>query len=113
MATPAQLSERARIARNALKKTPNLKLRIESIREAVTQALLSRGDRRVSRVMVRTLSGENWNQALKAQGLTADLYNTRERRFEEILPWDVTYHGVPKERLWKAWKSALDSGETP
>ncbi len=96
------MDKRAKIVRKRLLKEPNIKLRIESIKEAAIQALLSRGDRRLSKVTLKAISGEKWSQALKTEGLTMDFYVTRQRSFEETLPWDIVYHGVSKDRLWKA-----------
>lgn len=102
MENQTTLNKRAKIARKRLLKEPNIKLRIESIKEAAIQALLSRGDRRLSRVILKVISGEKWPQALKTEGLTMDFYVTRDRSFEEKLPWDIVYHGINKDRLWRA-----------
>jgi radical SAM superfamily enzyme YgiQ (UPF0313 family) len=76
------------------------------------QALLSRGDRRLSRLLVRfyQLGGSLGaiNRAykeLKAEGQvnfpSLSWYAERERPESEILPWDVINLGIAKSILWK------------
>ena len=64
-----------------------LKVRTESLREARLQALLSRGDERLSE-MLRTLArGQGLSQALKRLPLPEEQF-FRERSLEERLPWE-------------------------
>ncbi len=76
------------------------------------QAFLSRGDRRLSKLIVRFyhLGGSlgSVNRAfkeLKEAGEVdfpdLDWYALRERPQDEILPWDMISLGMPKDILWK------------
>ena len=79
---------------------------------SVVEAVLSRGDRRLGPVLeeVRRRGGrleawtdyfsfERWMQALDKFGLDPAFYASRERRVDEVLPWDMIDVGVRKAHL--------------
>ncbi|MFN8107462.1 MAG: B12-binding domain-containing radical SAM protein, partial [Nocardioidaceae bacterium] len=39
-----------------------------------------------------------------------DWYTTRERSYDETLPWDHLDSGLDKDWLWQDWEDALDPG---
>lgn len=76
---------------------------------SVLEGTLSRGDRRIGQVIYNVwkdggkfdawdeyLSYERWEKAFADAGLTMEFYNQRERRENEILPWDHISVGVTK-----------------
>ena len=73
------------------------------------QALLSLGDRRVSKILlaVNRLEG-NWAQALKEVNINSDFYVYRHKQFDEILPWDIIDLGVSKKALFNEYQKALE-----
>ncbi len=88
------------------------------------EGLLSRGDRRVGRVLERVwrdggkmdgwsehFSYDRWataaEQELAPFGLDLAWYTTRERGELEVLPWDHLDSGLDKEWLWSDWQDAL------
>jgi radical SAM family uncharacterized protein len=94
----------------------------------IVEGLLSRGDRRVGRVIEAVwrdggrfdgwsehFSYERWMRC--AESALADLpvdvawYTTRERGESEVLPWDHIDSGLDKEWLWDDWQDALDETE--
>ena len=89
------------------------------------EGLLSRGDRRVAKVILaawqdgarfdgwsETFSFERWERcaatALAADGLDLAWYTTRERGYDEILPWDHLDAGLERDWLWQDWLAAID-----
>lgn len=78
------------------------------------QTLLSRGDRRVGRLLLAAhrLAG-NWPQAYRSVDLNPDFYVYRERTYAEILPWDFIDHGIGKEFLWSEYQRAFQEGSSP
>ncbi|CAM5626592.1 hypothetical protein SBADM41S_01440 [Streptomyces badius] len=44
-------------------------------------------------------------------GVDVDWYTTRERTYEEVLPWDHLDSGLDKDWLWEDWQDALDETE--
>jgi radical SAM family uncharacterized protein len=94
----------------------------------VVEGLLSRGDRRVGRVIERVwrdggkfdgwsehFSYGRWTAAaaeeLAAFGVDLDWFTTRERTEHEILPWDHLDSGLDKEWLWEDWQEAISEEE--
>jgi len=91
----------------------------------IIEGLLSRGDRRVGRVIEEVwrdggrfdgwsehFSFERWmaacERALAGTGVDLDWYTTRERDYDEVLPWDHLDSGLDKDWLWADWEDALD-----
>jgi hypothetical protein len=91
----------------------------------IVEGLLSRGDRRVGRIIEEVwrdggrfdgwsehFSYDRWMDAasrgLSGTGVDVDWYTTRERGLDEILPWDHIDSGLDKEWLWEDWEDALD-----
>ena len=113
LATAKALEGRVKILRNRLKKIPNIVLRVESPRQALYQAILSRGDRRLGKAILQVAQQNGrWSGALAKAGLSEDFYALRERLSDEIFPWDVTYHGVRKSRLRALYEEAV-RGQQP
>jgi radical SAM family uncharacterized protein len=92
---------------------------------SVIEGLLSRGDRRVAKVIraawedgarfdgwSETFSFERWSKcaevALVGDGVDLDWYTTRERGYDEILPWDHLDAGLERDWLWQDWQAAID-----
>src|SRR3954469_9518310 len=92
------------------------------------EGLLSRGDRRVGRVIERVwrdggrfdgwsehFSYERWTTAAAEElapfGVDLDWFTTRERTEHELLPWDHLDSGLDKEWLWEDWQEALSEEE--
>jgi len=108
MAAPSILERRVKIIRAGLRKQPNIVLRVESIRQAFVQAVLSRGDRRLAGALLRTAGQQGrWTGVFKKEGIDADFYAPRNRGEHEIFPWDLTDHGVSKRALWRIYCDAM------
>ncbi|NLT54831.1 MAG: TIGR03960 family B12-binding radical SAM protein [Actinomycetales bacterium] len=93
-------------------------------RPSLVEGLLSRGDRRVSRVIRAVwedggrfdgwrehFSFDRWaacaEAALADEPVDLDWYTTRERDVVEVLPWDHLDSGLDREWLWEDWQNAL------
>jgi len=75
---------------------------------AYVQALLSRGDRRVGKMLMATHQCQgNWSQALRETSINADFYVYRKRDLDEIFPWDFIDHGISKEQLKAEYLKAM------
>ncbi|HET7355224.1 MAG TPA: TIGR03960 family B12-binding radical SAM protein [Nocardioidaceae bacterium] len=94
-------------------------------RPGIIEGLLSRGDRRVGRVIEAVwrdggrfdgwsehFSYDRWvdacKTALAATPVDLDWYTTRERDSVETLPWDHLDSGLDKDWLWEDWEAAVD-----
>ncbi|WHT20827.1 TIGR03960 family B12-binding radical SAM protein [Crossiella sp. CA-258035] len=106
----------------------NIGMRYHDGKPALIEGLLSRGDRRLGRVIERVwreggqfdgwgehFSYDRWVEAAKVEleqvGLDLAWYTTREREELEVLPWDHLDSGLDKEWLWSDWQDALDERE--
>lgn len=75
---------------------------------SLVQALLSRGDRRLSTILLsaHALQG-NWTRAFRENGFSPAALACRQRTLDEFLPWDVLDHGIDKQALWQQYQKAL------
>jgi radical SAM family uncharacterized protein len=82
---------------------------------AYVQALLSRGDRRVAKILAAAHRHHgDWSQAFRETDINPDFYVYRKRDLDEIFPWDFIDHGIPKERLREEYVKAMkEAGSTP
>ncbi|MEV7805855.1 TIGR03960 family B12-binding radical SAM protein [Microbispora sp. NPDC088329] len=95
---------------------------------SIVEGLLSRGDRRVGRVIRAVwedggrfdgwsehFSFERWmaaaERALADEPVDVDWYTIRERDEHEVLPWDHLDAGLDREWLWQDWQDALGDVE--
>lgn len=78
---------------------------------AYVQTLLSRGDRRVSRILLAVHQARgDWGKALRETDLNPDFYVYRERDLNEVFPWDFIDHGFPKGKLKEEYLKAMAEG---
>ncbi|MGQ0777285.1 MAG: TIGR03960 family B12-binding radical SAM protein [Pseudonocardiales bacterium] len=106
----------------------NVGMRYHDGKPALIEGLLSRGDRRVGRVIERVwregsrfdgwsehFSYDRWVAASAAEltplGVSLAWFTTRERGRDEVLPWDHLDSGLDKEWLWDDWQDALAGRE--
>ena len=86
---------------------------------SVIEALLARGDRKVSAVIRKVYEKggiydawsdyykhDRWVEAIEECGLSLDFYAFRERKEDELFPWDFIDIGVSKAFLLKEYKKA-------
>ncbi len=91
----------------------------------IVEGLLSRGDRRIGRVIEEVwrdggrfdgwsehFSYDRWvaaaERALADEPVDLDWFTTRERDYAEVLPWDHLDAGLDRDWLWEDWQDALD-----
>jgi radical SAM superfamily enzyme YgiQ (UPF0313 family) len=79
---------------------------------AYVQALLARGDRRVADILLAAHK-RGWNRAFKESPVNPDFFTLRERRPDELFPWDFIDHGLKKTYLWEEYQRGLKGQETP
>ena len=90
------------------------------------EGIFSRGDRRLSRLLVEAWKGgakfdawsehfqqEIWERALDATGLDPAFYLHRERALDEVMPWDHIRSRVTKAFLLQEWTRAKEEKQTP
>ncbi|MDI6786593.1 MAG: radical SAM protein [bacterium] len=93
------LNKKISLIKNRLKKS--IKISIESLRLSILQGILSRGDRRLGKLLVALQKTSNIKQAFKEIDLLYNFYRFRNFGDKEILPWDHLDCGPNKEFLLK------------
>jgi radical SAM family uncharacterized protein len=106
----------------------NIGFRYHDGKPSTIEGLLSRGDRRVGKVILTAwqrgqrfdgwsehFSYERWAQAASdvfdQTPISLDWFTTRERLETEVLPWDHLDSGLDKEWLWNDWLEAVSGDE--
>jgi radical SAM family uncharacterized protein len=131
-ADPATVDSRLRKLREAINSDRslgrNIGMRYHDGEPSLIEGLLSRGDRRVGRVIERVwrdggrfdgwsehFSYQRWVNAADAEleplGVNLSWFTTRERDEAEVLPWDHLDSGLDKAWLWEDWQDALEARE--
>jgi radical SAM superfamily enzyme YgiQ (UPF0313 family) len=102
-----ELKRRLKWAAKNLSRIPNVEVRAMSARIAHEQALFSSGDRRVGRVIeaAARLKGD-LGAALRETGIDPAFYTSRNRSYEERLPWEIVDPGLSREFLQKEHERA-------
>ena len=93
---------------------------------SVVEAVLSRGDRRLGKVLEEVwrnggrldawtdyFSFERWMDAMDKHGLSVSFYAERERDVNEVLPWDMIDVGVRKDHLKREREKCYTSTLSP
>ena len=90
------------------------------------EAVFARGDRKLSKVLKKAcekglhfdgwsdcFSLAKWLEIFDECGIDPDFYATRQREFDEILPWDFLDYGVTKKYLISECEKAYGNTTTP
>jgi radical SAM superfamily enzyme YgiQ (UPF0313 family) len=92
-----ELKRRLKWVSKNLARIPNVEVRAMSARIAHEQALFSSGDRNVARVIeaAARLNGD-LRAALRETGVDPAFYTSRDRSYQEILPWEIVDSGLSR-----------------
>ncbi|HEX8139057.1 MAG TPA: radical SAM protein [Pyrinomonadaceae bacterium] len=93
-----ELKRRLKWASKNLARIPNVEVRAMSARIAHEQALFSNGDRRIARVIERAArTGGNLQEALRETAVDPAFYTSRDRSYDERLPWEIVDAGLSRD----------------
>jgi radical SAM superfamily enzyme YgiQ (UPF0313 family) len=108
------LKKKIKIVKQGLKRVANVRVHADVPRWAYIQALLSRGDRKVSQILSLAHKNRgNWPKTFKESPINPDFYVLRERSLDELFPWDFIDHGINKSFLKQEYKRALQEKTSP
>jgi radical SAM family uncharacterized protein len=112
------------IVKNGIAKR-GLKVSWQDSKASLLEAVISRGDRRIGKVILRAwqlgcsfdawsehFSYEKWLQAFNESGIYPSFYAHRERSLDEILPWSHIDIGITPSYLKREYRKALQGEET-
>jgi radical SAM family uncharacterized protein len=118
--TVAELRRKVNLLKDACRPVRGLTLRWHDPEASVAEGIVSRGDRRIGRVIERVWRAggtfqewsehftlERWTEALEAEGLSLEEVVHRDRPRDEALPWDHLSAGLHRDFLWGDWEDAL------
>lgn len=93
---------------------------------SVLEGIFARGDRRLAKAIQYAYEDgalfdswseyyddARWQHAFEKAGIDTDFYTMRERREDEIFPWDFIDSGVSKEYLLREWNRSKRGEVTP
>lgn len=95
-----ELKRKIKYVCKGLSRIPNVDVRFMSARIAHEQALFSSGDRRIARVIDRAASlNGDLDRAIRETGVDAAFHTSRDRSYDEFLPWSIVDTGLSFEFL--------------
>ncbi|WP_420174954.1 TIGR03960 family B12-binding radical SAM protein [Luteococcus sp. OSA5] len=131
-ASPETIDHRLQLLREAVRGDKQfgkaIGMRYHDGKPGQIEGLLSRGDRRVGKIIEAVwrdgghfdgwsehFSYDRWvacaDAALADEPVDLAWYTTRERDYDEVLPWDHLDSGLDRDWLWEDWQDALDGGD--
>ena len=129
MCTKEEFLDKAHLTRKGIMSQLNQKSIKYNWHEAdvsLIEGVLARGDRRVAGVLLNAYRRgcffdawseyyhhEEWLAAFEECGLSIDFYTMRERKLDELFPWDFIDCGVTKQFLKQEWERAMAEEITP
>jgi radical SAM family uncharacterized protein len=119
--TPEQIKAKQALLRRELGRDRNIKLSLTRAEDSFLEAWLSRGDRRMAEVVYSAWQngskfdawGEGqrydaWMQAFAEHGLDPIFYTHRQRRTDEVFPWEHITAAVRKNFLFQDFRASLE-----
>lgn len=125
-ATEEEIKHKQEVLLNATRGNRNVNVSWSKYRVSVLEAVLARGDRRVSSVIYDAWKSgckfDSWDEyynynawcdAFEKNGLDMNFYACRKREYDEVFPWDCFDYYVTKQFLIRENKTAHEAVTTP
>lgn len=105
-----ELKKRIKYVCKGLSRIPNVEVRFMSARIAHEQALFSSGDRTVAKAidLAARYKGD-LNRALRETEIDSAFHTSRDRSYDEFLPWSIVDSGLAFEFLKTEHEKALEA----
>ncbi|MCL2760035.1 MAG: radical SAM protein [Desulfuromonadales bacterium] len=107
MAPQKILEHRIKLLKKSIGNLPNITIQVENLKDAMLQALISRGDRKMSTLILKSAETGSWKKAGKELRINIEEMVTRDIPLDEKLPWDFI-EGNSKEVLLKEYREAFE-----
>jgi radical SAM superfamily enzyme YgiQ (UPF0313 family) len=104
-----ELKRRIKYVCKGLSGIPNVDVRYMSARIAHEQALYSSGDRSIGRVIEAAARHGDLNRAMRDAGVDPHFHTSRDRSYDEFLPWSIVDSGLSFEFLKTEHEKAQES----
>ena len=119
--TPEQIEAKQALLRRELGRDKNIKLSLTKAHDSFLEAWLSRGDRRMAEVVYFAWKNgskfdawdegrkyDEWIAAFDRHGLDPLFYTHRQRRTDEVFPWEHITAAVRKNFLFQDFRQSLE-----
>ena len=119
--TRERILEKQALLKRELYRDRNIKLSLTDPDDSLLEAWLSRGDRRMSEVVYTAWKNgvkfdawdegrkpEIWKAAFEQHGLDIGFYTARQRRTDEVFPWEHITAAVRKNYLFQDFRMSLE-----
>ncbi len=119
--TPEQIRAKQSLLRRELMRDRSIKLSLTKAEDSFLEAWLSRGDRRMADVVYSAWKNgskfdawqegqkyEAWMQAFEEHWLDPLFYTHRQRRTDEVFPWEHITAAVRKNFLFQDFRASLE-----
>ena len=83
-----ELKRKVALLEKRLRPIPNVRMKVEELQGCVLQALLSRGGRELTQLIIKMSEGLNLRKAAKICQIDVEQQVTRTLGLDEALPWD-------------------------
>lgn len=125
-ATEEEIKHKQEVLLDATRGNRNVNVSWSKYRVSVLEAVLARGDRRISSVIYDAWKSgckfdswdeyynyNAWCEAFEKNGLDMNFYACRKREYDEVFPWDSFDYYVTKQFLIRENKTAHEAVTTP
>ena len=119
--TPEQIKAKQELLKRELYRDKNIKLSLTDAEDSFLEAWLSRGDRRMAEVVYSAWKKgskfdawkegkkyDAWMEAFAEHGLDPLFYTHRQRRTDEVFPWEHITAAVRKNFLFQDFRMSLE-----
>jgi len=119
--TPEQIKAKQALLRRELGRDRNIKLSLTDAEDSFLEAWLSRGDRRMAEIVYSAWKNgakfdawyegrkyQTWINAFAEHGLDPLFYTHRQRRTDEVFPWEHITAAVRKNFLFQDFRQSLE-----
>ena len=119
--TPEQIRAKQALLRRELGRDKNIKLSLTDAEDSFLEAWLSRGDRKMAEVVYSAWKNGSkfdawnegkkygaWMEAFEQYGLDPLFYTHRQRRTDEVFPWEHITAAVRKNFLFQDFRQSLE-----
>lgn len=119
--TPEQIKAKQALLRRELGRDRNIKLSLTDAEDSFLEAWLSRGDRKLAEVIYTAWQNgakfdawyegrkyQTWIEAFATHGLDPLFYTHRQRRTDEVFPWEHITAAVRKNFLFQDFRQSLE-----
>ncbi len=108
------IEKKLRLLQRELRQIKGVKMSHENVRDAVLQAIVSRGDTRIGKAAIVSATEKiSFRKALKELGLPFEELYTREREKNELFPWEIVESGINRDYLWREYQMTYERRSSP